>query len=293
MELMPKDEPDSPEGETLADYKSLCKQYRPVVFERCTLLDEEYGVRLDYFGNVIIDQAERDSLTGFHVDHKETWSKGGTTKQGNLWALYHFANRLKGNRSISVFIGAEGKKERHKLKVGLRKRQYIALKAYFERDKDKLGGTSALISLLSKAPPKPQKGRRGGRSSYGDFQADLQKWLGPTRELTDVLLTEYIQSVNRNGRRKSPWSEDETMYFIAAMRKHGIKQWRNILNDRDMNTWGLRYEGKTVFSGRRTSADLKDKWRGLCKVYPWLLDYNFHNNEDITDDVNSLLVGYI
>jgi len=282
-----------PEGETLADYKSLCKQLRPVVFESCSSLDEDYGVRLDYFGNVIIDQAERDSLTSFHVDHQETWSKGGTTDQSNLWALYQHANSLKGGRSMSVFLGDTGKVERHKLKVGLRKNQYIALREYFESDVVKLGGTRALISLLCKAPPKPHKGQRGGRCSYGDFRADVKKWLGQGQELTVVLLAEYIQSVTRNGRRKTPWGEDETMYFIAAMRKHGVGHWRSILSDRDMNTWGLRYEAREVSAGRRGTADLKDKWRNLCKVYPWLKDENFHSNQDITGEVNSLLLGYM
>ena len=282
-----------PEGETLADYKSLCKELRPVVFKKCSVLDEEHGVRVDYFGNVIIDQAERDSLTGFHVDHKETWGKGGTTDENNLWAMYQHANSLKGDRSMAVFIGDKGKVERHKLKVGLRKNQYIALKEYFEQDVLKLGGARALIALLCKAPPKPHKGQRGGRCSYGDLRADVKKWLGPQRDLTVELLAQYIRSVTRNGRRKSPWTEEETLYFIAAMRKHGIGAWRSILSDRDMNTWGLRYEAREVYAGRRGVGDLKDKWRGLCKAYPWLKDDSFRSNKEIEGEVNSLLLGYM
>lgn len=81
--------------------------FRQVTWQRLGKIDgfDSSVYRVDVYGNVLMHQAERYSLTAWNVDHVFPYSRGGLTQEANLRALNERANSVvKGARFDALIV---------------------------------------------------------------------------------------------------------------------------------------------------------------------------------------------
>jgi hypothetical protein len=154
---------------------------------------------------------------------------------------------LQDDDEVKQFLHVRNGRPKSARRSAKKHKKYIHSDGEDELDDFERGSSSAVKS----EPP-----RKATRGTYAAPVSE-KKGKGKRKKIATPksLASRKSKTPATDGRKhRVRWSEEETLFLVMGVRKHGAGRWKDILMDETLE-----------FEAVRTNADLKDKWRNIEK----------------------------